>query len=221
MKKQTILSLSSLGLLSVSLGACMMAHPNPIPTGYTYHHDTYKSAAPPLSNTITTQQRRYMDEEQATQFRDGTYALLEGLTMRAGMPPKPIYVLAPNPMTNFYANIDNDLRDNMRHIGYALSDTPDDAYIFTYDASYIAPTDGTYVEGQPNVELTLRVFNEISETGRMLSEETGRFYIKGAETLKIQPTRYGMLPTPENTKPDMMEKKAEMKEGEISRTVNY
>ena len=179
--KLSIIALA--GASAVSITACT-SHPNAMPTGYTYHHNTYKSAAPPLPKEITVEQRIHMDAAQAEQFRDGTYALLESLTTRAGMPPKPIYVLAPKPMTNFYANIDNDLRENMRHIGYALSDSPMDAYVFTYDASYLEPTEGReMVAGDANVQLTLRVYDSVGETAQLLSTETGQFYIKGAETL--------------------------------------
>jgi hypothetical protein len=172
------------GAALCGLAAC--DHPNAMPTGYTYHHELYKSPAPPMPRVITDAQRKYMDETQAEQFRDATYILLERLTQRAGMPPKPVYVMAPTPMTNFYANIDHTLRENMRHIGYALSDTPEGAYIFTYDAMLLDPT----VSNGNNVELVLRVFNTMGENARMLSAETGQYYIQGAETLRIKPTGY-------------------------------
>ena len=187
--KLSIVTLTGASLLT--LAAC--THPNSMPTGYTYHNGMYKSAAPPLPKSITVAQRNYMDENQAEQFRDGTYVLLEKLTTRAGMPPKPVYVMAPMPLTNFYANIDNDLRENMRHIGYALSDTPVEAYIFTYDALYIEPVVDA-APGTPNVQLTLRVYNMEGENAQLLSTETGTFYIQGAETLKIQPTAYKTMP---------------------------
>jgi len=183
-----------MGASALGLVACG-GHPNSMPTGYTYHHDTYKSPAPGLPKTISVEQRTYMDATQATQFRDGTYALLEKLTTRAGMPPKPVYVLAPKPMTNFYANIDNDLRENMRHIGYALSDSPMEAYIFAYDAQYLPPAEGQEIAaGVPNVSLTLRVYSELGENARLLSTETGQFYIQGAETLNIKSANYADLP---------------------------
>lgn len=191
--RSKIFSFAIVGVSLLALSAC--THPHSMPTGYTYHDELYKSPAPPLPYTITAEQRKYMDATQAEQFRDGTYALLEKLTMRAGMPPKPVYVLTPTPLTSFYANIDNDLRENMRHIGYALSDTPNEAYIFTYDALYLAPAEGTVPKvGVPNTQLTLRVYNKLGADARLLSTETGQFYIQGAETLKIQPASYNNLP---------------------------
>ncbi len=139
----------------------------------------------------------YMDAMQAEQFRDAVYDLLQRLTARAGMPPKPIYILAPEPMTTFYANIDNDLREGMRHIGYALSDIPTGAYVFAYDARLLERPRGVISTGEPNVEIVLKIFDSVSEDARMLSDEVGRYYIQGAETLNIKPAMYKMLPSRE------------------------
>ena len=187
-------------LLAVSASVLTLAgctHPTSMPSGYTFHHDTYKSATPPPSPKITPQQRQYMDAAQAGQFRDAVYDLLERLTHRAGMPPKPVFVLAPDPMTTFYANIDNDLREGMRHIGYALSDTPVGAYVFAYDARLIEKPRGHISAGEPNVELVLKVFNQVGEDARQLSQESGFYFIQGAEILNIQPATYRILPSQE------------------------
>lgn len=192
--------LLAMGVSLVSLGACSVNHPNAMPSGYTHHREIYKSPTPPPSPKITAQQRQYMDSAQAEQFRDAVYDLLTRLTHRAGMPPKPVYIMAPEPMTTFYANIDNDLREGMRHIGYALSDMPVGAYVFAYDAQAFEKPRGTISTGAPNVEIVLKVFDSVSEDARMLSEESGWYYIQGAETLNIKPAQYKMLPTRERLK---------------------
>ena len=189
-QKQILLSFA-LGTSVLSLGACGFSHPNAMPSGYTHHHETYKSPAPAMSSKVTVEQREYMNAEQAEQFRDAVYDLLERLTMRAGMPPKPVYILAPDPMTTFYANIDNDLRESMRHIGYAISDTSNDAYIFTYEASSLSANNM-----QNNVQMTLKVFSGLGESDKQLTEETGQYFIQGAEALGIVPSLYSALPTP-------------------------
>jgi len=188
--KKSVFHLSLVGLTAISLQAC--SHPNAMPTGYTYHDDVYKSAVPPLPMDINDEQRTYMTATQARQFRDATYELLERLTMRAGISPKPMYVLAPVPMNNFYANIDNDLRESMRYVGYALSDTSDEAYAMTYNASAIDDS-----SKNENVRLTLRVFNKVGQDARLLTEETGEYYIEGADTLVIRPVLYASQPTPD------------------------
>jgi hypothetical protein len=190
MKKSLLLSLSAL-----SVSACGAIGPHSMPTGYTYHHDTYKSSTPPDSPRITTEQRHYMDATQAAQFRDGVYELVSRLTSRAGMPPKPVYVLSPDPMTTFYANIDNDLREAMRSLGYAISDMPQDAYVFVYDAALINQERSEISSGANNVELTLKVFNKIGRDARLLSTETGRYFIQGAELLHITPSSYDVMPS--------------------------
>lgn len=191
--QKNILLPLTLGASLFSLGACSgVTHPNSMPSGYTYHHEIYKSPAPAESSKVTIEQRQYMDATQAQQFRDAIYDLLERLTMRAGMPPKPVYVLAPDAMTTFYSNIDNDLRESMRHIGYAISDTPQDAYIFTYEAlPLVTQADGN-ASAANNVQLTLRIFSGLSESANQLTEETGQYFIQGAEALKIQPPRYNV-----------------------------
>lgn len=188
------------GVSAVSLSACSTSHPNAMPSGYTYHRDTYKSPAPPPTSKVTASQRKYMDAAQAEQFRDAVYDLLQRLTYRAGMPPKPIYILAPDPMTTFYANIDNDLRESMRHVGYALSDVPVGSYVFAYDARVKEQPRGYVSEGEPNVELILKVFDQVSPNARMLSEESGWYYIQGAEYLNIKPAHYSALPTRQRIK---------------------
>lgn len=185
----------ALGASVLSLGACSYSHPNAMPSGYTHHHEEYKSPTPAGSSKVTVEQRKYMDAAQAEQFRDGIYDLLERLTMRAGMPPKPVYIMAPDPMTTFYANLDNDLRESMRHIGYAISDTPEDAYVFTYEALPLKSLQDQTSNGSDNVQITLRVFNALSKDARQLAEETGQYFIQGVEALSIAPSSYSVLPS--------------------------
>lgn len=192
-QKKQLLCLA-LGSSVLSLGACSYNHPNAMPSGYTYHHEDYKSPISPDSQKISIEQRKYMDAAQAEQFRDAVYDLLERLTMRAGMPPKPVFIMAPDPMTTFYANIDNDLRESMRHIGYAISDTPDGAYIFTYEAQEI-PAPAVETAQANNVHLTLRVFDSLGENARQLTEESGQYFIQGADLINIAPSKYNVLPT--------------------------
>jgi hypothetical protein len=192
-----------LGVSALSLTACNIGHPNSMPTGYTYHHQDYKSPTPAPSAKVTAKQRQNMDSVQAEQFRNAIYDLLNKLTMRAGLPPKPVYVLAPDPMTTFYANIDNDLRESMRTLGYAISDIPTGAYVFSYSAEELDYPVGLDIAGQPNVELTIRVFNSAKPDARQLTEEVGRYFIKGADTLYIKPTSYSQLPTYKRIKRQM------------------
>lgn len=170
----------------IALAGC--STPNALPRGYAYHKEAYKSPNPPESSKFTELQRSTMGPEQADQFRLAIYSLVENLTNRAGMPPKPIYVAKAEPMTPFYANLDNDLRESMRHIGYRLSDSPDGAYVFAYMATVkerkgyepVDPTDTT-----PNVHISLHVFDKMGEEAKQLTVEEGDFFIRGAEVLNV------------------------------------
>ena len=185
-KRSLALIMGSASLLT--LGACGI--PNSIPTGYTYHRDTYKSATPEPSPRVTTTQRQYMDATQAEQFRDAVYDILQRITSRAGMPPKPVYILQPQRMSTFYNNIDNDLRESMRAIGYAISDVPQGSYVFAYDARSLEQPRSETPSMAPNVELILKIFDSASANSRMLTEEVGRYYIQGAQYLNILPATY-------------------------------
>ena len=192
----SILSVLSLGACTILMGGCAaISHPNAMASGYSYHQETYKSPTPPPSPKVTMAQREYMDANQAEQFRSAVYDLLTRISQRAGMPPKPVYVLTPDHMSSFYANIDNDLRESMRALGYALADNPTGAYVFAYDAQTFERPRGYVSKGEANVTLALRVFDSIGRDARLLTEETGAYYIQGAELLNIRPASYHAMPS--------------------------
>ena len=183
-------------MLAATLGLAACETPNAMPTGYVYHDSLYKSPAPPPSPKATQAQRESMGVDQATQFRDGVYGLLDRLTQRAGLPPQPVYIQKPEPMSAFYMNIDNSLRDSMRHMGYTIADQPGGTYVFAYEAQPI-----TYVQapdpGAPNVALTLRVYNGVGAQARLLTQETANIHINGADSMQIPMATYPDLPGPQ------------------------
>lgn len=215
---------------ALSLSACnTFTRPNFFPTGYVYHGQPYKSQPPGDSTRFTEAQRRTMTAEQADQFRLSIYALVESLTTRAGMPPKAVYVVQAEPMTPFFARLDNDLRESLRHMGYTLADTPENAYAFTYTAQILtkdknqimpsqakdtAETDSMAMEpidvsasaqadvvGTPNVRLALQVFDKVGEEATMLTEESSTVFIDGAEQLSLPFASFPGTLIPEPTGP--------------------
>ncbi len=194
----TILT-SATAALSVSACSNVFDRPHFWPTGYTYHNEEFKSATPEPSDKFTSLQRSNMGPEQAEQFRMSVYSLVQSLTARAGLPPKAVFVLQPEPLTPFYANIDNDLRESLRHSGYRLADQAGtDAYVFTYVANIIKQDKNApaAAPGTPNVHLSLFVYDRLAKDARLLTEESGDFYIKGAEDLKVTPPKFKDLPAP-------------------------
>lgn len=188
----------------VALAACSM--PNSLPRGYTYHQDAYKSPNPPESPKFTSVQRAAMGPEQADQFRLAVYSLVEKLTNRAGMPPKPVYVLKPEPMTPFYANMDNDLRESLRHMGYRLSDMPEESYAFAYNANILKKPktpkgEAAVIDTSPNVHLVIYVLDGVGDDARVLTQEEGDFYIRGAEDLNVPFATFGGTFVPEPMMP--------------------
>lgn len=185
---------------ALSLNACasVVGDPNFLPTGYAHHGKVYKSKTPPPSQRVSNEQRADMGPVQAEQFRSATYDILSRLTSRAGLPPKAAYIDAASPMTPFYANIDNDLREAMRAQGYRLADTAEGSYIFQYNAE-LMPGYRSYdlesaVAGAPNIELTLDVMTDVHGTLKVLTHEVGNYYIQGAEDLLIAAPHIKSLP---------------------------
>jgi len=179
-------------LFRSALSAC--EHPNAMPSGYTYLNDYYKSPLPPPSPKVTSLQRKYMGPQQAERVRHIVYGLVTSLTDRAGLPPKPVYVMRPEPLTPFYGNMDNDLRESLRHTGYILAESPEDAYIFTYTATLIS--DYETIHDRPpgdtshNIRIALQVHDGMGENGRLLTKESGEYYIEGAEALHVPVATY-------------------------------
>lgn len=197
-KPSTFFLISTAAVLALS--ACSM--PNSIPRGYGYHDEVYKSPNPPASTKFTAAQRATMGPEQAEQFRQSIYSLVENLTSRAGQAPKPMFILKPQPMTSFYANLDNDLRESLRHLNYTLADYPEGSYIMTYEASLLAKDAAQpATPGTPNVHIALRIFDGIGETSKMLTIEEGDFYIQGAEKLNVPFASFPGVTIPEPTGP--------------------
>ena len=195
--KISLVALSSCVIVT-TLTACET--PNWVPRGYVHHDKPYKSPNPPESSKFTEMQRKSMGPAQSEQFRMAVYSLVDNLTNRAGMPPKPIYVMKPEPLTPFYANLDNDLRESLRHVGYRLSDTPDGAYAMTYNVEMlkkeVVPGDTS-----ANVRITLYVHDKAGEEGRVLTQESGEFYIQGAEELNVRFASFPGTFIPEPTGP--------------------
>jgi len=103
-------------------------------------------------------------------------------------------------------NIDNDLRESLRHVGYRLSDSPEGAYVMTYAAEVLKDKDGKVVshsaEQGANVRLTLFVHDSLGENSKLLTKETGDFYIKGADDMVISPSFFDGVFVPDSAASD-------------------
>ncbi len=162
--------------------------------GYVHHNEPYKSPAPGPSSTFTDDQRVAMTPAQAKQIRRAVHDLARALTDRAGLAPRPVYVQSAEPLTPFYAMIDNDLRDVLVHIGYTLADRPDSAYVFTYEARHVdqpSPMkDTSAVHDAPNTDITLKIFNGAGRDATMLTKQSGTFHINVAEAMDMPGARF-------------------------------
>lgn len=189
---------------ALALTACDA--PNYFPDGYVHHNKPYKSQLPPPSPKFTQMQRGVMGPEQADQFRMAMYQLVDNLTNRAGMPPKPVFVLKLEKMSALDMNLDNDLRESLRHVGYKLSDSPEGAYVMTYAAEVLKDKDGkivsTSAEQGANVRLSLFVHDSVGENSKLLTKESGDFFIRGAEEMTISPSFFDGVFVPDSVAND-------------------
>lgn len=174
----------SFGASALILSAC--GHPNAMPSGYTHHHDNYKSINEPFTDVIPT----ISNEDTVLSFSDIDRAvddMLRKITARAGVSPKPVYVLKPSQSSPFYSAVDSALRTSMRDLGYAISDIETGAYGFSYSARKLRKPRGTENDGHPNVELLLQVFSKVGSDAKLLTEQSGNYFIEGASSYKIKP----------------------------------
>lgn len=174
-------------LAALSLGALAACSPPfQFPTGYVYHDREFKSPVPPSSSEVTRLQRRSMGPVQEAQWRDAAYDILNRLTSRAGLPPRPVHVQQADPLTPFYAAFDNNLREAMRHTGYQIAPYPKDSYVFVYSAAKLdlpqALQDRPAKDKTPNIRITLRIHDGPERGNRMLTEQIADYYIEGGET---------------------------------------
>jgi hypothetical protein len=184
--------------LALTLAACET--PNYFPDGYTHHAKPYKNQDPAPSPKFTQEMRATMGPEQADQFRLAVYALVERLTARAGLPPKPVFVVTPERITPLHAIIENNLRESLRHMGYTLADTADGAYPFAYSSVVIKDAEGKPLPDDgvsPNVRISPLVYDRMGEGSRLLTQEVGDFYIKGAPALNIPSINFPGLAAPD------------------------
>lgn len=177
-----------------ALALCACEGPGPLPRGYVHHKETYKSPAPGPTPVYSDAQREVLTPAQAKAVRRAVHDLARALTDRAGLAPRPVYVQQADPLTPFYAMIDNDLREVLVHIGYMLAPRPEGAYVFQYDAKKIdlpspmkeAPRD----HNMPNVTLTLKIFDGAGRESKMLTTQSGDYFIEGAEVMDISRARF-------------------------------
>lgn len=173
------------------------AGPGPMPRGYVHHAQTYKSPAPGPTPVYNDTQRATLTPAQAKGLRRAVHDLARALTDRAGLAPRPVYVHQADPLPPFYAMIDNDLREVLPHIGYTLAARPDGAYVFQYDAKKIdlpSPMkDEPRDHSAPNVTLTLKIFDGAGRDAKMLTTQTGDYFIEGAEVMDIPRARFSPM----------------------------
>lgn len=178
-----------LGGSALMLGVAGCSHPNAMPSGYTHHHENYKSP-----NEVSSLSPVFLERLTGTPVPlsvasiDGAVDdMIRKITARAGAAPKPVFIIKPSQKSAFYNAMDNALRVSMRDLGYAISDTTSNAYAISYSARNLMKPRGTENDGNPNVEMILQIFSNPNSDATLLAEQSGNYFIEGAERYTIRP----------------------------------
>lgn len=127
----------SLSAMAFSLTACKtFMDPSFMPSGYTYHHNTYK--APPADNPwgigydYTADENAHMLKEWKAVAGD----LIDQLETAASLNASPIFLSSPTLDNAFTISLDHALREELRMRGYTLASVPSDDSLKIQVSSY-------------------------------------------------------------------------------------
>ncbi len=207
MSSQGFLKLGRLLAISAPLilAACHTA--GPLPSGYAYHSDMYKSPPAAKPQAIGYPYTEQKNAESAAHWRMAAEDMVERLTAKHGIPPVPVYVAPDVPDSPFQASFDNFLREAMINKGFAIASRKDPAApVVHYEATIVehkgmrdnnlrsdsayAYNDGDYMMPAPglpatNKEVVLSV--TITSGAGIVAEETGVYYIPEADEYQYKP----------------------------------
>jgi len=138
---QKIPLLLGISTIALSLNACKsIMDPTFMPSGYTYHHDEYKS--PPAGNPwgIGYDYTRESNKAMLDQWRAVASDLTDKLESTASLGASPIFLSSPILDNAFTISLDHALREELRARGYTLSSLPTNESLkiqtSTYDPAY-------------------------------------------------------------------------------------
>ena len=135
-------------LLLIALTGCKPVwNPTFMPSGYTYHHDEYKSApgpeAKPIGYTYSASDNQKVIDDWQNAARD----LLLRAKANDIRPTGPVYLTTDMNPSVFQSTFDSALRDELRAQGYTLSDNPEEGthlFYSAYDPNDQGPPETVY-----------------------------------------------------------------------------
>lgn len=189
---------AALVILPVALCACQVFEgPSPMPAGYTYHHDMYKSPPAARPQPVGHPYSVQTNAESAAHWRIAAGDLVAKLMASQGVLPAPVYVEPAPTVSPFNSSFDNFLREALLDNGYMLASMPGQGPVLRYNATMVehqgerqsgmtpeakeaakAPDAPEYLPATGSeVVLSITLTNGMD----VMAEETGIYYIPDAE----------------------------------------
>lgn len=135
--------INSLGLISaiITLNACKtVMDPTFLPSGYTYHHDTYKSPPADKPWSIGYDYSRAENAAILNKWQNVAADVTDQLVATAPLDTMPVFLASPDIDNAFSLSLDHALREEFRSRGYELVAIPsEDAFKIkasTYDPDF-------------------------------------------------------------------------------------
>jgi len=139
MRKFTIIL--SLSVSAISLNACKtVMDPTFMPSGYTYHHDEYKSPPADKPWAIGYDYSRDENAKILNKWRDVAADLTDQLQETASLAGTPLFLASPDLDNAFSLSLDHALREEFRARGILLVAVPNEETfklnVTTYDPEF-------------------------------------------------------------------------------------
>ena len=106
-------------------GCKAIMNPTFMPSGYTYHQDTYKSPPGPEASSIGYDYNQLKNDEIVQVWLATADEMVGELEKAGNVSAGPVYVTPPRKENAFTQSYDHALRNALRARGYTLLDTPD------------------------------------------------------------------------------------------------
>lgn len=119
--------ISGLMVLMVLCGCRSVVDPSPMPSGYSFHKDTYKAPPGPPAPEIGYPYTLGRNDVVMEKWQVVAASMVDSMEMRLGLDTQPVY-LAMIPQQNaFNASLDYALREELRNRDYTLVNAPGSA----------------------------------------------------------------------------------------------
>ncbi len=149
MRPVSVLAFFPLALLALT-GCRSLMDPTPMPAGYAYHQEKFKSPPGPPAAEIGYPFSVPRNDVVVEKWQAVAAATVDKMEAQLGLQPQPVYIETLPRMNAFNASLDYVLREELRNRGYTLVNVP--GYIL-----HLKPE--AYIPGDEKVPVDANRFN--------------------------------------------------------------